>query len=115
MDPQNALLHIQFVCLPACVHVLCIRSYNIEYYILNNQGLKAYKYDLMAVWKFVVPHRDPSLLPRQWRTALGTQKSYKLDEAKKEKRRLYDLKRRENKKADMSSWQSSYEKEVCYL
>ncbi|KAL6197632.1 hypothetical protein ACLB2K_033238 [Fragaria x ananassa] len=77
------------------------------------EGLKAYKYDLMAVWKFVVPHRDPSLLPRQWRTALGTQKSYKLDEAKKEKRRLYDLKRRENKKADMSSWQSSYEKEDC--
>ncbi|XP_062013512.1 uncharacterized protein LOC133729903 [Rosa rugosa] len=77
------------------------------------EGLKAYKYDLMAVWKFVVPHRDPSLLPRQWRTALGTQKSYKLDEAKKEKRRLYDLKRRANKKADMPSWQSSSEKEDC--
>ncbi|XP_050367888.1 uncharacterized protein LOC126786183 [Argentina anserina] len=77
------------------------------------EGLKAYKYDLMAVWKFVVPHRDPSLLPRQWRTALGTQKSYKLDEAKKEKRRLYDSKRRADKKADRPSWQSSSEKEDC--
>lgn len=70
---------------------------------------------MMAVWKFVVPHRDPSLLPRQWRIALGTQKSYKLDEAKREKRRLYELKRREHKKADMPSWQSSSEKEVCCL
>ncbi|XP_035545499.1 uncharacterized protein LOC108982101 isoform X2 [Juglans regia] len=50
------------------------------------EGLKLYKMDWMSVWKFVVPHRDPSLLPRQWRIALGTQRSYKQDAAKKEKR-----------------------------
>ncbi|KAJ8764197.1 hypothetical protein K2173_005377 [Erythroxylum novogranatense] len=36
-----------------------------------------YKLDWMFVWKFVVPHRNPSLLPHQWRIALGTQRSYK--------------------------------------
>lgn len=66
----------------------------------------------MSVWKFIVPHRDPSLLPRQWRIALGTQKSYKLDEAKKEKRRLYELKRRKQK-ADMANMQPAPDKEVC--
>ncbi|PQQ03619.1 hypothetical protein Pyn_03471 [Prunus yedoensis var. nudiflora] len=45
--------------------------------------------------------------------ALGTQKSYKLDEAKKEKRRLYESKRRKHKNADLSSWQNSSEKEDC--
>ncbi|XP_041026855.1 uncharacterized protein LOC121267039 [Juglans microcarpa x Juglans regia] len=50
------------------------------------EGLKLYKMDWISVWKFVVPHRDPSLLPQQWRIALGTQRSYKQDAAKKEKR-----------------------------
>ncbi|KAK7267144.1 hypothetical protein RIF29_19808 [Crotalaria pallida] len=50
------------------------------------EGLKIYKHDWMSVWQCVVPHRDPSLLPRQWRVALGTQKSYKVDASKKEKR-----------------------------
>ncbi|KAL9861047.1 putative acting on peptide bonds (peptidase) transcription factor MYB-HB-like family [Arabidopsis thaliana] len=58
------------------------------------EGLKYFKYDWTSVWKFVVPYRDPSLLPRQWRTALGIQKSYKLDAVKKEKRRLYDTNRK---------------------
>ncbi|XP_010473726.1 PREDICTED: uncharacterized protein LOC104753129 [Camelina sativa] len=58
------------------------------------EGLKYFKYDWMSVWKFVVPHRDPSSLPRQLRTALGIQKSYKLDDVKKEKRRLYDTNRK---------------------
>ncbi|KAG7587641.1 hypothetical protein ISN44_As07g000220 [Arabidopsis suecica] len=58
------------------------------------EGLKYFKYDWTSVWKFVVPYRDPSSLPRQWRTALGIQKSYKLDAVKKEKRRLYDTKRK---------------------
>lgn len=50
----------------------------------------------MSVWKFIVPHRDPSLLPRQWRIASGTQKSYKSEGAKKEKRRLYSQERRKS-------------------
>ncbi|EOA33552.1 hypothetical protein CARUB_v10019671mg [Capsella rubella] len=58
------------------------------------EGLKYFKYDWMSVWKFVVPYRDPTTLPRQLRTALGIQKSYKLDAVKKEKRRLYDTKRK---------------------
>ncbi|XP_010538710.1 PREDICTED: uncharacterized protein LOC104812970 [Tarenaya hassleriana] len=58
------------------------------------EGLKYFKFDWMSVWKFIVPHRDPALLPRQWRIALGVQKSYKQDDAKKEKRRLYELKRK---------------------
>lgn len=64
------------------------------------EGLKAYKLDWMSVWRFVVPYRDPSLLPRQWRIALGTQRSYKQDAAKKEKRRLYELRRRKCKSAE---------------
>lgn len=64
------------------------------------EGLKVFKLDWMSIWKFTVPHRDPSLLPRQWRVALGTQKSYKTDGAKKEKRRLYETKRRQRKAAD---------------
>lgn len=75
------------------------------------EGLKVYKLDWMSVWKFVVPHRDPSLLPRQWRIALGTQRSYKQDAAKKEKRRLYESRRRKCKTADLASWQTASEKE----
>lgn len=77
------------------------------------QGLRVFKFDWMSIWKFLVPHRDPSLLPRQWRIALGTQKSYKIDAAKKEKRRLYESKRRKSKAADLASWQIVSEKEVC--
>ena len=73
---------------------------------LNPQGLKYFKYDWTSVWKFVVPYRDPSLLPRQWRTALGIQKSYKLDAVKKEKRRLYDTNRKFRE-------QQASAKEVC--
>ena len=66
----------------------------------------------MSVWKFVVPYRDPSLLPRQWRIAQGTQKSYKTDPAKKEKRRLYESQRRKSKAAALANWQTASEKEV---
>ncbi|KAG6639015.1 hypothetical protein CIPAW_10G071100 [Carya illinoinensis] len=75
------------------------------------EGLKLYKMDWMSVGKFVVPHRDPSLLPRQWRIALGTQRSYKQDAAKMEKRRLYESRRRKRKTADLPSWQTISEKE----
>ncbi|MCL7034361.1 hypothetical protein MKW94_010913 [Papaver nudicaule] len=60
------------------------------------EGLSVFKLDWMSVWKFIVPHRDPSLLPRQWRIAVGTQKSYKSEGAKKEKRRLYSKERRKS-------------------
>ncbi|GAB4826592.1 hypothetical protein Ancab_033486 [Ancistrocladus abbreviatus] len=59
-----------------------------------HEGLRVFKLDWMSIWKFIVPYRDPSLLPRQWRIALGTQKSYRMDSAKREKRRLYESKRR---------------------
>lgn len=75
------------------------------------QGLKAFKLDWMSIWKFVVPHRDPSLLRRQWRIALGTQKSYKQDAAKKEKRRLYESNRR-SRTADLANWHLNSDKEV---
>ncbi|CAL9059883.1 unnamed protein product [Musa banksii] len=56
---------------------------------------KAWIYeDWLSVWKCFVPHRDPSLLPWQWRIDTGTQKSYRKSEAIKEKRRLYEAKRR---------------------
>ncbi|KAJ4760491.1 Myb-like protein O [Rhynchospora pubera] len=58
------------------------------------EGLKLYKNDWSLVWKLVVPHRDPSLLPRQWRVAMGTQKSYAKCQVIKEKRRKYEAKRR---------------------
>ncbi|RZC59661.1 hypothetical protein C5167_006960 [Papaver somniferum] len=61
-----------------------------------DEGLGVFKLDWMSVWKFIVPHRDPSLLPRQWRIASGTQKSYKSEGAKKEKRRLYSQERRKS-------------------
>lgn len=75
------------------------------------EGLKIFKLDWMSVWKFVVPYRDPSLLPRQWRIAIGTQKSYKVDGHRKEKRRLYEAKRRKCKPAALGRWHSSSEKE----
>jgi len=81
---------------------------------LLNQGLKLFKNDWLSVWKFIVPHRDPSLLPRLWRIATGTQKSYKKSEAMKEKRRLYDAKRRKMK-ASMDDCQTSSDKEVCLV
>ncbi|XP_015959826.1 uncharacterized protein LOC107483729 [Arachis duranensis] len=77
------------------------------------EGLKYYKFDWMLVWQFIVPHRDPSLLPRQWRIALGTQKSYKVDASKREKRRLYESKRRKLKAAAAESWQAVSDKEDC--
>ncbi|KAE8664463.1 Homeodomain-like superfamily protein, putative isoform 2 [Hibiscus syriacus] len=78
-----------------------------------HEGLKVFKLDWMSVWKFIVSHRDPSLLPRQWRIALGTQKSYKQDAAKKEKRRKYESERRKRKAANSSNWQHAFGKEDC--
>ncbi|KAL8160533.1 hypothetical protein V2J09_002070 [Rumex salicifolius] len=63
-----------------------------------SEGLTAFKLDWMSIWKFIVPYRDPSLLPRQWRTALGMQKSYKkVDPTMREKRRIYEWNRRRSK------------------
>ncbi|KAJ4950656.1 hypothetical protein NE237_027488 [Protea cynaroides] len=76
-----------------------------------HEGLRVFKLDWMSIWKFVVPYRDPSLLPRQWRVALGTQKSYKSDAAKKEKRRLYESMRRKSKATGIACWQTASEKE----
>ncbi|XP_059646679.1 uncharacterized protein LOC132293280 [Cornus florida] len=78
------------------------------------EGLKVFKLDWMSVWKFTVPYRDPSLLPRQWRVATGTQKTYKSNVEKKEKRRLYALHRRKCKSAASANWQTSSEKEDCH-
>ncbi|XP_071731393.1 uncharacterized protein [Rutidosis leptorrhynchoides] len=64
---------------------------------LIEEGLKVYRLDWVAVWKYMVPYRDPSLLARQWRTAIGNQKSYKGDDHTKAKRRLYESKRRKSK------------------
>lgn len=64
---------------------------------LIEEGLKLFKMDWMAVWKYMVPHRDPSLISRQYRTAVGKQKSYKGDELKREKRRAYERQRRKLK------------------
>ncbi|KAF8030132.1 hypothetical protein BT93_E2536 [Corymbia citriodora subsp. variegata] len=75
------------------------------------EGFKIYKLDWMSVCKFIVPHRDPSLLPRQWRVALGTQKSYKQNPTKKEKRRAYEAERRKRKGANSASWLNASEKE----
>ena len=82
--------------------------------ILMIQGLKKFKLDFMSIWRFFLPYRDPSLLPRQWRIATGTQKSYKSDANKKAKRRLYESKRKSSKPSP-SSWHSSSEKEVYLL
>ncbi|XP_059624204.1 uncharacterized protein LOC132267146 [Cornus florida] len=78
------------------------------------EGLKVFKLDWMSIWKFTVPYRDPSLLPRQWRIATGTQKIYKSNAEKKEKRRLYESHRRKCKSAASASWQTSSEKEDCH-
>ncbi|KAK4769242.1 hypothetical protein SAY86_027392 [Trapa natans] len=77
------------------------------------EGLKLYKLDWKSIWKLIVPHRDPSLLPRQWRTAVGIQKSYKQNALRKEKRRIYEAERRRRKAADPSSWSNGSEKEDC--
>ncbi|CAL5000268.1 unnamed protein product [Urochloa decumbens] len=58
------------------------------------EGLRIFKNDWTSVWRFVVPHRDPSLLQRQWRVASGVQKSYTKSDAEKERRRAYEAKRR---------------------
>ncbi|KAL3642257.1 hypothetical protein CASFOL_013072 [Castilleja foliolosa] len=60
-------------------------------------GLKRFKLDWISIWRSFVPYRDPSLLPRQWRIACGTQKSYKSDADKNTKRRLNQLKRKTSK------------------
>ncbi|XVF26043.1 hypothetical protein REPUB_Repub13aG0265800 [Reevesia pubescens] len=77
------------------------------------EGLKVFKLDWMSIWKCIVPHRDPSLLPRQFRIALGTQRSYKQDGAKKEKRRVYESERRKRKAANLTNWQHASDKEDC--
>lgn len=69
------------------------------------------------MWRLFVPHRDPSLLPRQWRIATGTQKSYRKDESVNEKRRLYETKRRKLK-ASTSEWktaQAEYEVRFIFM
>ncbi|XP_047316707.1 uncharacterized protein LOC124920296 [Impatiens glandulifera] len=76
------------------------------------EGLKVFKLDWMSVWKFVVPYRDPSLLPRQWRIANGTQKSYKATADEKLKRRIYDFNRK-NYKPTLASWQVPSGKYDC--
>lgn len=63
----------------------------------------------MSISRYVVPYRDPSLLPRQWRIATGTQKSYKSTADKKEKRRLYEFNKRKCKPAALAT---SSEKDV---
>ena len=85
----------------------------IYYLIQTSQGRKVYKLDWMSVWRFFVPHREPSLLPRQWLVALGTQRSYKQDEAKKERQCLYKSKRKKRKTGGLACWQTASEKEVC--
>ncbi|KAG9144473.1 hypothetical protein Leryth_014515 [Lithospermum erythrorhizon] len=79
------------------------------------EGLKVFKLDWMTVWKFIVPYRDPTLLPRQWRIAHGTQKSYKVDEAKKEKRRLSESRKRERKSATLAGVHISSDKEQDHV
>ncbi|XP_010322513.1 uncharacterized protein [Solanum lycopersicum] len=74
------------------------------------EGLKVFKLDWMSVWKFIVPYRDPSLLPRQWRTAIGTQKSYISDASKKAKRRLYESERKKLKSGASETWHISSRK-----
>ncbi|CAI0468323.1 unnamed protein product [Linum tenue] len=75
------------------------------------EALRVYKMDWMSIWKFIVPHRDPSLLPRQWRLALGTQKSYKQDAAQKERRKKYAFNRR-SKAADLLNQKTTLDKEL---
>lgn len=86
-------------------------SFPFLYLFQMIQGLKKFKLDWLSIWRFFVPYRDPSLLPRQWRIACGTQKSYKSDANKKAKRRLYEL-RRKSSKPVLLNGHSSSEKEV---
>ncbi|KAL0908828.1 hypothetical protein M5K25_023337 [Dendrobium thyrsiflorum] len=79
---------------------------------LIDKGLRIFKNNWLSVWEYCVPHRDPSMLARQWRIATGTQKSYKKTEAVKEKRRLYEAKRRRLKTC--MTEQENSEKEVNY-
>ncbi|XP_057843306.2 uncharacterized protein LOC131052732 isoform X1 [Cryptomeria japonica] len=66
--------------------------------ICIHEGLRVLKYDWKKVWEYCVPYRDPNLLRRQWRVALGTQKSYRTkDDATKKKRRIYEAMRRRSK------------------
>ncbi|VFQ92891.1 unnamed protein product [Cuscuta campestris] len=74
------------------------------------EGLRVFKLDWMSVWKFFVPYRDPSLLPRQWRIATGTQKSYRSNADKKERRRLYESQKRKCKAAALENLHPSSEK-----
>lgn len=74
-----------------------------------------FKLDWTSVWRAVVPYRDPNLLPRQWRIAIGTQKSYKADSAKRERHRIYELKRRRAKATAMNNSITGSEKEVICL
>ncbi|KAE9457379.1 hypothetical protein C3L33_10719, partial [Rhododendron williamsianum] len=67
------------------------------------EGRKVFKLDWMSISRYVVPYRDPSLLPRQWRIATGTQKSYKSTADKKEKRRLYEFNKRKCKPAALAT------------
>ncbi|KAK9116707.1 hypothetical protein Sjap_015654 [Stephania japonica] len=76
-----------------------------------HEGLKLLKLDWVTVWRCIVPYRDPSLLPRQWRIALGTQKSYKLDAEKKEKRRLYASMKRKRAASGSANGESVSDKE----
>ncbi|XP_057528474.1 uncharacterized protein LOC130807322 isoform X2 [Amaranthus tricolor] len=78
---------------------------------LIQKGLKMFKLDWTSVWRAVVPYRDPNLLPRQWRIAIGTQKSYKADSAKRERHRIYELKRRRAKATAMNNSITGSEKE----
>ncbi|EPS74726.1 hypothetical protein M569_00028, partial [Genlisea aurea] len=70
-------------------------------------GLKMFKLDWISIWSFLLPHRDPALLPRQWRIALGTQKSYKSDAKTKAKRRLNELRRKASKPSHSSLYSPS--------
>ncbi|KAJ3693465.1 hypothetical protein LUZ60_008945 [Juncus effusus] len=66
-----------------------------------HEALKVFKNDWHSVWKFVVPYRDPALLPRQWQIALGTKKNnHKKQKTEKEKsrNRIYEANRRHNKR-----------------
>lgn len=75
------------------------------------EGLKAFKLDWTSVWRTMVPYRDPNLLPRQWRIAIGTQKSYKADAAKRERHRVYESNRRRLKAMAVDYSQTGSEKE----
>ncbi|XP_074311071.1 uncharacterized protein LOC141646958 isoform X2 [Silene latifolia] len=70
---------------------------------LIEEALKTFRLDWTSVWRAVVPYRDPNLLPRQWRIAIGTQKSYKTPSSRKEKHRVYEANRRRRKTSAMDN------------